>query len=224
MASPPWLFICLAAAALLLVHHSNTHIGLLDERERRHAEEVLRLRELVTRAESRAEAVAPVGSREPDAAAGGAAAEAATTADGARCACAAAGGAAPRAAERKAFLAVGLPTVPRTGEADYLLQTLASFAKELPRDARDPRGRGVRSGQSFASAARRAGARTNGRTDGRRWSLRAGPTARSSSSSSTSTARATGDSTRQRGSTAWVRPRARPAASEPAGPGQLKMR
>ena len=42
--SPTWVFMVVAFAALVVVHHSNTHVGLLDARERRHAEEVKRLR------------------------------------------------------------------------------------------------------------------------------------------------------------------------------------
>ncbi|KAH8053508.1 hypothetical protein JL722_9346 [Aureococcus anophagefferens] len=95
--SPTWVFMVVAFAALVVVHHSNTHVGLLDARERRHAEEVKRLRAMIDHAQRSADA-----------------------------------GGAP------AWLAVGLPTVPRADDADYLLQTLASFAAELPRDASDP--------------------------------------------------------------------------------------
>ncbi|KAH8058763.1 hypothetical protein JL722_5997 [Aureococcus anophagefferens] len=122
--SPTWVFMVVAFAALVVVHHSNTHVGLLDARERRHAEEVKRLRAMIDHAQRSADAggapVAPADAPPPAPAAAGAAARAT----------------ARRA--RKAWLAVGLPTVPRADDADYLLQTLASFAAELPRDASDP--------------------------------------------------------------------------------------
>ncbi|KAH8081035.1 hypothetical protein JL720_8930 [Aureococcus anophagefferens] len=122
--SPTWVFMVVAFAALVVVHHSNTHVGLLDARERRHAEEVKRLRAMIDHAQRSADAggapVAPADAPPPAPAAAG---DAAAVRDG---------------APRKAWLAVGLPTVPRADDADYLLQTLASFAAEVPRDASDP--------------------------------------------------------------------------------------
>ncbi|KAK7241065.1 hypothetical protein SO694_00053035 [Aureococcus anophagefferens] len=125
--SPTWVFMVVAFAALVVVHHSNTHVGLLDARERRHAEEVKRLRAMIDHAQRSADAggasVAPADAPPPAPAA----------ASTRRCRCA------RRPRRRAPWLArVGLPTVPRADDADYLLQTLASFAAELPRDASDP--------------------------------------------------------------------------------------
>ena len=54
--SPTWVFMVVAFAALVVVHHSNTHVGLLDARERRHAEEVKRLRAMIDHAQRSADA------------------------------------------------------------------------------------------------------------------------------------------------------------------------
>ncbi|KAH8072685.1 hypothetical protein JL721_3328 [Aureococcus anophagefferens] len=112
-------------ADFIRVKGANTHVGLLDARERRHAEEVKRLRAMIDHAQRSADAggasVAPADAPPPAPAAAGDAPLRATAAPA-----------------RKAWLAVGLPTVPRADDADYLLQTLASFAAELPRDASDP--------------------------------------------------------------------------------------
>ncbi|KAH8044520.1 hypothetical protein JL722_14640 [Aureococcus anophagefferens] len=76
--SPTWVFMVVAFAALVVVHHSNTHVGLLDARERRHAEEVKRLRAMIDHAQRSADAggapVAPADAPPPAPAAASAAA------------------------------------------------------------------------------------------------------------------------------------------------------
>mgnify|MGYP003313485724 CR=1 FL=1 len=73
--SPTWVFMVVAFAALVVVHHSNTHVGLLDARERRHAEEVKRLRAMIDHAQRSADAggapVAPADAPPPPPAAAG---------------------------------------------------------------------------------------------------------------------------------------------------------
>lgn len=46
--------------------------------------------------------------------------------------------AAGNATERRAWLAIGIPTVPRTTGVDYLSPTLESLLEDLPLDASDP--------------------------------------------------------------------------------------
>ena len=51
----PWATLGLAVFSLLLLHHSSSHLNLADERDRRHATEMGRLREIAHVAQAQAD-------------------------------------------------------------------------------------------------------------------------------------------------------------------------
>lgn len=111
-ATLPWLFVGLSCAALFVLHHSTSQLAT--DRDQHYREELRRLRAIVGSTQT-----APAMTTRPPRPAAAAAfanraAEAVST----------------KASERL-WLAVGLPTVPRINDEDYLGTTLTAFAKEL---------------------------------------------------------------------------------------------
>ena len=111
-ATLPWIFVGLSCVALLVLHRSTSHLAT--DRDAHYKEELQRLRALADAAQ-----ITTHGTTRPPAPAAAAAfvnrpTEITT-----------------KTTTEKLWLAVGLPTVPRLNDEDYLGSTLNAFAREL---------------------------------------------------------------------------------------------
>ena len=109
-ATLPWIFVGLSCVALLVLHRSTSHLAT--DRDAHYKEELQRLRELAGTQITTHQTTRP-----PAPAAAAAFINRPTQP--------------PQTTTKKLWLAVGLPTVPRLNDEDYLGTTLNAFEREL---------------------------------------------------------------------------------------------